>query len=447
MNKLLVVLATLCLISSFGFAQTWTYDSDVWSGSQPHGVAIDGNGLMWIGAYAYTDTIFVAPSDTFLLKPIYVFNPDGSPAAFSPIRFLTYGGVLDTIDDGCRGLTVDHNGDIIWTGYTSVYRINHLTGEAMDRYDWPYGGGSLTKPGIDANGYLYFTRVVPGGTPIVILDDDMDEYGYVIDSCFTIQRSGAVSADGNDFFLPIIYASGGNNGVIRYHSDNGPDGPYAVVDTLYRGTIWGQSINWDNNGLLWVGSYWNCNFNDWGGWYALDPTQDFAIVDTIYHHFGNSGPLPDPIVTPGGTIWAPRHVAWTPDGLTMITADFDGGVVKKWTNAAPLTTGATPIWTNPLSVDFNDENSTIAVEFSLDQNYPNPFNPSTKIPFDIKKKFNVKLVIFDMLGRPIATLVDDELAPKHYEFTFDGSNFSSGTYFYQLIVDGAATTKQMMLIK
>lgn len=441
MNKLFVVLVTLCLISSFGFAQTWTYDSDIWNGPQPHGVAVDNNGLIWIGSYAYTDTLGL-PADTIPVKPIYVFNPDGSPAAFSPIYFLDYGGVLDTIDDGCRGLTLDHNGDIIWTGYTSVYRINHLTGDAMDRYDWPYGGGSLTSPGVDANGYMYFTRVVPGGTPIVILDDDMDEYGYVIDSCFTIQRAAAVSADGNDFYLPIIYASGSNNGVIRYHSDNGPDGPYAVVDTLFRGKMWGQTIDWDRNGLLWVGSYWDCGATDFGGWYGLDPTQNFGIVDTLVHYVGNRGPL-GTVPPAGAYVWAPRHVAWTADGMTAYSADFDGEVIKKWTNASPILPGGTVI----LSVDFNDDNSTIAVEFTLDQNYPNPFNPETKIPFDIKKKFNVKLVIFDMLGRQVATLVDDELAPKHYEFTFDGSNLSSGTYFYQLIVDGAATTKQMMLIK
>jgi hypothetical protein len=315
----------------------------------------------------------------------------------------------------------------------------------MNKTLYPGSAGSITNAAVDANGYIYFTKVVPGGGPLVILDEDFDPYGNVLDSCFTIQRSVQVSDDGNDLYLPIIYAAGSNNGVIRYHSDNGPDGPYAIVDTLYRGTIWGQTSDWDRQGLLWVGSYWDCGGNDWGGWYAMDPTQDFAIVDTVVHYFGNRGPL-GTVPPVGAYVWAPRHAAWSLDGQTMYTADFDGGVVKKWTNAAPVAPGATPIWTNPVSVKFNDD-ATIAVDFTLEQNYPNPFNPETKIPFDIKKKFNVKLVVFDMLGRQVATLVDDNLAPNHYEFTFDGSNFSSGTYFYQLIVDGAATTKQMMLVK
>jgi hypothetical protein len=444
MNKLLVVLVALCLISSFGFAQTWSYDSDFLVNSQPHGLVVDENGLIWVGWYAYTDTLGM-PADTVPVAPIYVYNANGTQAAFSPIYTLTVDGVTDTMDSYCRGLSIDHNGDILFSGNQVLYRINHLTGEGMNKTLYPGSAGSITNAAVDANGYIYFTKVVPGGGPLVILDEDFDPYGNVLDSCFTIQRSVQVSDDGNDLYLPIIYAGGGNNGVIRYHSDNGPDGPYAIVDTLYRGTIWGQTSDWERQGLLWVGSYWDCGGNDWGGWYAMDPTQDFAIVDTVVHYFGNRGPL-GTVPPVGAYVWAPRHAAWSLDGQTMYTADFDGGVVKKWTNAAPVAPGATPIWTNPVSVKFNDD-ATIAVDFTLEQNYPNPFNPETKIPFDIKKKFNVKLVVFDMLGRQVATLVDDNLAPNHYEFTFDGSNFSSGTYFYQLIVDGAATTKQMMLVK
>jgi hypothetical protein len=321
-----------------------------------------------------------------------------------------------------------------------MYRINRLTGEGMNKYLYP-ASGSLTSAAVDANGYIYVTKVVPGGGPLVILDEDFDPYGFVLDSCFTIQRSVLVNDDGNDVYLPIIYG-GGNEGIIHYHSDFGPDGPYAVVDTIYKGTMWGQAADWDRNGLMWVGSYWDIGADQFGGWYGLDPTQDWACVDTIVHYVGNRGPL-GTIPPAGAYVWAPRHAAWSLDGQTMYTNDFDGGIIKKWTNASPIMPGATPIFT---SVKFTDEGQ-IAVEFELSQNYPNPFNPTTQIPFDIKKKFHVKLVVFDMLGRQVATLVNDELAPKHYEFTFDGSNLSSGTYFYQLIIDGAAQTKQMLLVK
>ena len=90
--------------------------------------------------------------------------------------------------------------------------------------------------------------------------------------------------------------------------------------------------------------------------------------------------------------------------------------------------------------------------FELCRNYPNPFNPATKIKFSIPKDSkggmrDVKLVIFDMLGREIQTLVNEKLQPGTYETTFDALNYSSGIYFYKMITDGFSETKKMILLK
>ncbi|KXK41036.1 MAG: Aminopeptidase N [Chlorobi bacterium OLB5] len=97
-------------------------------------------------------------------------------------------------------------------------------------------------------------------------------------------------------------------------------------------------------------------------------------------------------------------------------------------------------------------NGTLPVEYSLSQNYPNPFNPQTKIKFDIPANVkgqttNVKLVIYDLLGREVTTLVNEELKPGTYEADWDGSNFSSGVYFYKIITEGFVETKKMILMK
>lgn len=86
---------------------------------------------------------------------------------------------------------------------------------------------------------------------------------------------------------------------------------------------------------------------------------------------------------------------------------------------------------------------------SLDQNYPNPFNPSTTIRFSLNETKTVRLDVFNILGQKIATLVNGQLlAPKSYSFQFDGRNFSSGVYFYKLVVDDKTVqTKKMTLIK
>ncbi|HEY5125563.1 MAG TPA: exo-alpha-sialidase [Ignavibacteria bacterium] len=96
--------------------------------------------------------------------------------------------------------------------------------------------------------------------------------------------------------------------------------------------------------------------------------------------------------------------------------------------------------------------SQIPSEFKLEQNYPNPFNPTTKIKFsfpsDIKHEMsNVKLVIYDITGKEVAILVNEQLQPGTYEVTFDGSNYSSGIYFYKLSTTEFTDTKRLVLLK
>jgi hypothetical protein len=437
---LLLVFTAIFLFASLGIGQVWTYDSDFLTNTQPHGLVIDANGMIWVGWYAYTDTLGM-PEDTIEIAPIYVYNADGSQAAFSPIRTLTVDGVTDTVDSWCRGLSIDNNGNILFTGNQIMYRINYQTGEGMNKYTYTYASGSLTNAACDANGYIYVTKVVPSGQPLVILDPDFALYSFAIDSCRTIQRSLLVSDDGTWLYVPIIYGGSNKNGVMRYYSADGPDGDYALVDTLYGKNIWGQVADWDRQGLMWVGSYWDILPSEMNGWFALDPTQDFGIIDTVGH-----GLYPGPVVRPvvGGNYWAPRHAAWSLDGTVMYTADFDGNIIKKWTNPSPVGPGSAIIIT---SVQEQGERPIIAVDFNLSQNYPNPFNPTTNIPLDITKAFHVKLVVYNALGQKVATLVDADLIPNHYEFQFDGSNYASGTYYYQVIVNGAAQTKQMLLVK
>jgi hypothetical protein len=94
-------------------------------------------------------------------------------------------------------------------------------------------------------------------------------------------------------------------------------------------------------------------------------------------------------------------------------------------------------------------------EFTLEQNYPNPFNPSTKIKFNIpsviasgtKQSQLVTLKVYDVLGKEIATLINEEKQPGLYEATFNASNLSSGTYFYKITADEFSFVKKMILVK
>jgi len=89
----------------------------------------------------------------------------------------------------------------------------------------------------------------------------------------------------------------------------------------------------------------------------------------------------------------------------------------------------------------------IPKEFKLIQNYPNPFNPNTRIRFDLPKNVNVKLTIYDMLGREIETIVNEHLNAGRYEVVFDASKYTSGVYYYRLNAGEFVETKKMILVK
>lgn len=85
--------------------------------------------------------------------------------------------------------------------------------------------------------------------------------------------------------------------------------------------------------------------------------------------------------------------------------------------------------------------------YSLDQNYPNPFNPSTVIRYSIPKQSNVKLIIYDMLGKEVKTLINEIKQAGNYEAEFDGSNLASGVYIYKLESSNFTDVKKMVLLK
>jgi len=96
--------------------------------------------------------------------------------------------------------------------------------------------------------------------------------------------------------------------------------------------------------------------------------------------------------------------------------------------------------------------STVPAEYNLYQNYPNPFNPATRIKFDVPKNSNVVLKVYDLMGREVKKIVDNEyLNAGTYEVNFDGTGISSGIYFYKLSATGGtgnySAARRMPIIK
>ncbi|MBS1493235.1 MAG: T9SS type A sorting domain-containing protein [Bacteroidetes bacterium] len=103
--------------------------------------------------------------------------------------------------------------------------------------------------------------------------------------------------------------------------------------------------------------------------------------------------------------------------------------------------------TNGALLSVNQISSSVPDKFSLKQNYPNPFNPETKISFDVKNSTFASLKIFDMTGKEVKTLVNENISAGSYEINFNASELNSGVYFYTLKTNEFTETKKMMLVK
>jgi hypothetical protein len=147
-------------------------------------------------------------------------------------------------------------------------------------------------------------------------------------------------------------------------------------------------------------------------------------------------------------------IAYFRDGSTdiqmMIDPDSDTQTLQttwSWAdltdmNVAVVNTNRESSARYSLTVD-----SEVPDEDTISQNYPNPFNPSTQIEFSLSETKDVRIEVYDRIGRRVSTLVNERMDRGFHSVTFDGTGLASGLYFYRLITDQAASTKKMLLIK
>lgn len=111
--------------------------------------------------------------------------------------------------------------------------------------------------------------------------------------------------------------------------------------------------------------------------------------------------------------------------------------------------GGSGLWYRPLSqlITSVESKPSQAEHFVLNQNYPNPFNPTTKIKYDLPTAGRVTLIVYDVLGRKVATLVNEEKPAGSYEVEFNGNSFASGVYFFKIRAGNYSSVKKMILLK
>jgi hypothetical protein len=142
-----------------------------------------------------------------------------------------------------------------------------------------------------------------------------------------------------------------------------------------------------------------------------------------------------------------RGVHWTLFGLTGSISTV-GSIAASGTHMFALTNSGTRFWvrSNPFATAVSPVDQQ-PVHMSLDQNYPNPFNPSTTIRYTLSVSSYVTLVITDLLGRPVATLVNEPKRAGTYDVPVTNSQLASGVYFYTLRAGEYLMTRKLVMLK
>ena len=311
------------------------------------------------------------------------------------------GGLYRTTNGGYNWILSNCNGCSSVDDFMDIQFINQNTG-------WAYGDVKAFKS--TDGGLSYFPLYC--GTDV--------ENGFFIDTL-----NGWVGG-----LSGTTRSTNGGNSWFQFSVLNSVWGLYFV--NLNKGwvcTYHGKIYRTTNSGINWAEQYSNNGtplykvqfVNENTGWVVGDSG---AIIKT----------------TNGGINWyrqnsQPITIYW---GIFMISPN-EGWVCG---NGFILhtTDGGGPIGIKPIS-------NEIPNAFYLSQNYPNPFNPITKIKFQIAKLCDAKLVIYDVMGREIETLINQQLSPGTYETEWDASNYPSGVYFYRLTAGDYSDTKKMVLIK
>jgi hypothetical protein len=243
---------------------------------------------------------------------------------------------------------------------------------------------------------------------------------------------------GSDALVGMV-VDPGNNVIVTGSSSNSPVNRFEYATVKY------------NSGLVqqWVARTTNPDGDDKPSSLTIGSGNDLYVTGyrvkagqganyfTIRYNLSN-----------GDTIWTKMengisNVSDYASGVTVIDSErvfITGSAVSGSTSMYTLRYMNQIVGIKPISTE-------IPAKFNLDQNYPNPFNPSTSIRFDIAKASIVKITVFDVTGREVEVIANENVKPGKYEATWDASKYSSGVYFYQLSAGEFTDTKKMILSK
>ncbi len=408
----------------------------------------------------------------------------------------TYNSPFNRSDYGyCVG--VDSSGDIFIIGSTEDSLFNSdiiiikysANGILQFKSTYNSGGTFNDQPiamKIDKYNNLYITGTCGGSTGVDYLTIKFNSAGNVQ----WVQRYNG-TGNASDYPISIALDSSGNVYVTGVSIGIGSTSDYATLKYSSTGQqLWVQryddpfnsidrarSIAVGNSGNVYVTGesvytagldYTTIKYNSSGveqwvtRYNGLGNNNDIAY-NLVIDDFENVYVTGASLIMPNGTNYNNVTVKYNSSGVQQWIQSYNGPAngndyghfiaIDNYRNIFVSGSSGGVIGTDIATIKYsqlvgiNPVSNEIPAEYKLLQNYPNPFNPMTNVKFQMPNTAFVKLIVFDILGREVSALVNEQLNAGTYEVQWDASAYPSGIYFYKLTAGEFTETKKMILIK
>lgn len=317
------------------------------------------------------------------------------------------------------------------TAVNTLDGIDQLTGVApvanftSTAQALPMGGGSVNFTDLTTNGPTTWSWSFPGGTPSSSNVQNPSNISYSATGAYTVT-------------LTVTNAHGSNvKTIVNYVTVAGvPMSAFSLVTPANFSSVQVGFGNVTTADFIWNRSSTSNTVN-----YIFKIKK--LTLPTEYSFTANSNGLDSVISISRQTLDSiGALMGYTGDSVrcSWRVGSTNGVDTLHSSSAFIVTLKSTTIGIQPIS-------NIVPESFNLFNNYPNPFNPVTNITFDVPKAQTVKLRVYDMQGREVAVLVNQNLSPGKYKVDFDGANLASGVYFYALESQDFYKVNRMVLVK
>ena len=410
---LLFVVLLLCLLLGGTSRAQWESTGGPGPGAAVKCFVVNGNNVFtgtWGGPSGYSGGVYLSTNEGTNWIPHNTGLADTAVLALNIIGEKLFAGTLT------GGVYISSNNGENWVSASNgLTNINVVSFAVLDTdlFCGTYGGVFHSTD--SGTSWIEVNNGLPIASPLIVsalatigtnLFAGTDAYGVFF------------SADNGSNWTEV------NNGLTNTRVTS----LAAIGNNLFAGTFSGVFLSTDN-GTTWINTQ---------GLAGVIVNALITIGPNIFAGSDGGGIF---LSTDNGSIWTSVGLgmpnttiyAFASNGLKIFAGTLSGIVYRR--NLSEIITS------------LENNQTDLPGDFTISQNYPNPFNPSTIIKFQVPNSSFVNLIVYDVLGNEVATLVNEEKPTGSYEVNFKAANLSSGVYLYKLQAGDFIQTKKMILMK